>query len=336
MLAAQIVAGGALQDDQEVLVVTLVNSAVENFNQRVDAFIEAAGLLPHLGYRVRTLHGLAHDIVRERPALVSLADNFQIVDEREADSIRQDAARAWLQVHPYELDDYLDPELDEGRHDWLRREQLPELVGGVALSLIRTAKDMQLTPERLRLRLDQLPLPLPLAEMGCQIYEDYQRALVYRGAVDFDDLIRLALQALESDPAYLERLRQRWPYILEDEAQDSSRLQEHILAAAQRSKRQLGAGWRPQPGHLRDLHHRQSPVPDRFYGSTGCHQAPAAQLRAFDPQHHRPGELPGATGRSRSTRWKPPGMPCIARPRSSQPHPAIRSPTRRMTPPRFT
>jgi DNA helicase-2/ATP-dependent DNA helicase PcrA len=229
-LAAQIVAGGALQDDQEVLVVTLVNSAVENFNQRLNAFIETAGLLPHLGYRVRTLHGLAHDIVRERPALVSLADNFQIVDEREADSIRQDAARAWLQVHPYELDGYLDIGLDENRRDWLRREQLPELVGGVALSLIRTAKDMQLTPERLRLRLDQLPLPLPLAEMGCQIYEDYQRALVYRGAVDFDDLIRLALQALESDPAYLERLRQRWPYILEDEAQDSSRLQEHILA----------------------------------------------------------------------------------------------------------
>ncbi len=129
-----------------MLVVTLVNSAVENFNQRVNAFIEAAGLLPHLGYRVRTLHGLAHDIVRERPGLVGLADNFQIVDEREADSIRQDAARAWLQSHPYDLDDYLDPTLDEGRRDWLRREQLPELVGGVALSLIRTAKDMQLDP----------------------------------------------------------------------------------------------------------------------------------------------------------------------------------------------
>ena len=228
-LAAQIVASGDLQDDQEVLVVTLVNSAVENFNRQVGAFVETAGLLAHLGYRVRTLHGLAHDIVRERPALVSLADNFQIVDEREADSIRQDAARAWLQSHPYHLDDYLDPDLDEGRRDWLRREQLPELVGGVALSLIRTAKDLRLTPERLRARLDKLPLPLPLAEMGCQIYEDYQRALIYRGAVDFDDLIRLALQALESDPAFLERLRQRWPYILEDEAQDSSRLQECIL-----------------------------------------------------------------------------------------------------------
>ncbi len=48
-------------------------------------------------------------------------------------------------------------------------------------------------------------------------------------ALDYDDLIRLALQALRTDPDYLQRLRYRWPYVLEDEAQDSSRLQEEIL-----------------------------------------------------------------------------------------------------------
>ncbi|MBU1659959.1 MAG: ATP-dependent helicase, partial [Chloroflexi bacterium] len=61
------------------------------------------------------------------------------------------------------------------------------------------------------------------------IYADYQRALTYRGAVDFDDLIRLALDLLEADEEFLERLRYRFPYILEDEAQDSSLLQEQIL-----------------------------------------------------------------------------------------------------------
>jgi DNA helicase-2/ATP-dependent DNA helicase PcrA len=47
--------------------------------------------------------------------------------------------------------------------------------------------------------------------------------------VDFDDLIRLALDILESDEEYLERLRFRFPFILEDEAQDSSQLQQNIL-----------------------------------------------------------------------------------------------------------
>jgi DNA helicase-2/ATP-dependent DNA helicase PcrA len=229
LLAAQIVAGGTLTDEQEVLVVTLVNSAVDNFYQRVSGFVDTWGLLPYMGYRVRTLHGLAHDIVRERPALVGLEDRFQIVDEREANAICSEAGRAWLREHPFELDEFLDPELDDGRRERLKREKLPDLVNSVAQAFLRFAKDLRLTPERLRARLDGLPLPLPLAEMGWAIYADYQRALAYRGAVDFDDLIRLGLQCLESDPDYLERLRYRWPFILEDEAQDSSRLQEQIL-----------------------------------------------------------------------------------------------------------
>jgi len=64
-LAAKLVASG-LEEDQEVLIVTLVNSAVENFAHRIALFLkEEMGLLPGLGYRVRTLHGLSNDIVRE-------------------------------------------------------------------------------------------------------------------------------------------------------------------------------------------------------------------------------------------------------------------------------
>jgi len=228
-LAAELVASGALEDDQEVLVVTLVNSAVDNFASRVDSFIQRRGLLPRLGYRVRTLHGLAHDIVRERPALVGLADGFQIVDERVANRIRDDAVTAWLRGQPDIADQFLAPDLDDGKREWVRRDQWRRLVGDIARTLIRWAKDRQATPMELRDRLDQLPRPLPLVEMGWAIYADYQRALTYRGAVDFDDLIRLALLALRLDPHYLERLRHRWPFVLEDEAQDSSQLQEEIL-----------------------------------------------------------------------------------------------------------
>jgi DNA helicase-2/ATP-dependent DNA helicase PcrA len=229
LLAANLVNSGVLEDDQEVLVVTLVNSAVENFESRVGELIGQRSLLQNYSYRVRTLHGLGHDIVRERPALVGLEDGFQIVDEREAEGIIEDAALTWLSNHPYGLDQYLETELDEGRRDWIRRDRLPDLLRDLAGAVMRYAKDRQITAPMLRQRLDSLPIPLPLAEIGWAIYADYQRALAYRGAVDFDDLIRLALQARETDPAYLRRLQNRWPYILEDEAQDSSRLQEQIL-----------------------------------------------------------------------------------------------------------
>src|SRR5574341_404385 len=227
-LAAKIIHEGWLGDDQEVLIVTLVNSAVDNFESRIKRFFDNP-LQALYKYRVRTLHGLAHDIVREKPARVGLEERFAILYEREADFIRREAVNAWLSAHAESLDDYLDPSLDESRRDWVRRQQLPDMISSLALAFIRSSKDRRLTPEKLRLLLDRQPAPLPLAELGLEIYADYQRALAYRAAVDFDDLIRLALDILESDEEYLERLRFRFPFILEDEAQDSSQLQQDIL-----------------------------------------------------------------------------------------------------------
>ncbi|NJC97902.1 MAG: ATP-dependent helicase [Anaerolineae bacterium] len=226
-LAAQIIQSGALGDDQEVLIVTLVNSAVDNFEARIKRFFDKP--LQALSiYRVRTLHGLAHDIVREKPASVGLENRFSIIDEREAGFIRRESVNAWLASHS--LDDYLDPAMDQSKTDWVKRQQLPDLLDSLALAFIRSSKDRLLTPESLRAKLDVSPAPLPLAELGYSIYADYQRALAYRGAVDFDDLIRLALTLLESDEEFLERLRYRYPFILEDEAQDSSLTQERILS----------------------------------------------------------------------------------------------------------
>ena len=68
-LAAQLILSGVIAEEQEVLIVTLVNSAVDNFSTRIKDFLSTP--LP-FGYRVRTLHGLAHDIVREKPAAVGL------------------------------------------------------------------------------------------------------------------------------------------------------------------------------------------------------------------------------------------------------------------------
>lgn len=227
MLAADLVASGELKDDQEVLIVTLVNSAVNNFSRRVGEFVKERGLLPNLGYRVRTLHGLAHDIVRERPGLVGLESQFQIVDERTSLEILHSAADEWLHTHTEMMNQYLTA--DGLGSSKVRQNNWPELVRSLGEAFIRTAKDLETSPGQIRRELELLHIPLPLVEMGLDIYTSYQRALIYRGAVDFSDLIRLCLQALRADEDYLNRLRRRWPYILEDEAQDSSELQEKIL-----------------------------------------------------------------------------------------------------------
>lgn len=229
-LAANLIKIGAIEPDQEILVVTLVNAAVDNFSSRIAAQLMLENLLPGYGYRVRTLHGLANDIVRERPDLAGLDTGYQIIDESECARIIKRVAQDWLASHPDFFEPYLDYEEYQKKKVYEGKYNLPGLIESIANAFIRMAKDQELTPAALRKHLADSAIPLPLVEMGVDIYSEYQAALTYRGGVDFDDLIRLALRCLRSDPALLELLRKRWPYILEDEAQDSSRLQQEVLS----------------------------------------------------------------------------------------------------------
>ncbi len=227
-LAARLIMEGWIEEGQEILIVTLVNSAVDNFSRRIRGFIQESHLLPY-GYRVRTLHGLAHDIVRERPTLAGVDRDFKIIDERTSNQILRSVADAWIHANPSAMDAWISSDLSEYQYQQVQKKYFPDWLSNYATSFIRQAKNLQITPDILRERLQKVNSPFPLLQMGCSLYEDYQRALIFRGGVDFDDLIWMSLRILQADTDFLYRLRRRWPVILEDEAQDSSLIQETIL-----------------------------------------------------------------------------------------------------------
>ncbi len=226
-LAARLLTETELADGQEILVVTLVNSAVANFSRQIKATVQQGNLLPGYGYRVRTLHSLANDIVRQMPSAAGLSEQFSILDERASNEILADAVDAWARRNPDAADAYLGAEYLNNPQ--IRSTRWTGVLIDTARDFIRQAKDSLLTAAAVAARAESSGGQLPLAAIGSEIYQEYERALAYRGAVDFQDLIRLALQVLQERPDYLASLRQKWVYILEDEAQDSSRLQETIL-----------------------------------------------------------------------------------------------------------
>jgi len=224
-LAAKLVREAKLARGQQILVVTLVNSARGKFEQQVRDFLgeENLGTL----YRVRTLHGLASDIVSERPGLAGLSDDFRILDDFESREIIKEAVIAWFDAHKeFGLDEYIKPDYRQ-KNDILFKWR--DAATDIATEFIKKAKDFRQRPAGLRAALTAHSQQLLLADMCLNVYEAYERGLNYRASVDFQDLIRLALDVLDASPDYLAALRQRWPYILEDEAQDSSKLQEEIL-----------------------------------------------------------------------------------------------------------
>ena len=226
-VAASLIVGGGLQGKQEVLIVTFANSAVDNFRVRIGDFLEQSGRLRSLGYRVRTLHSLAREIVSQAAHIVGVANDFSVVDARLAETMLKTAFRASFIRHREELLSYLSDSIFDFKRAEIEQQQLPLLLEQVTGNVISHLKNRQCSPAEIRHRLtSESP---PLVQLSVDVYERYEHALATSGGLDFDDLTLYAIRALSSEQQLVEVLRQRWPFILEDEAQDSSPLQEKIL-----------------------------------------------------------------------------------------------------------
>jgi len=128
---------------------------------------------PHVGYRVRTLHAWPTTSCGSARAR-GLADDFQILDERETTQILQDAAEAWSALTG-RADGLLNPELDDRKREWVQREHWPKLAGELAASMVRQAKTFGRSHQRAARRAGQTAGAAALLEMSCAVYGDYQR-----------------------------------------------------------------------------------------------------------------------------------------------------------------
>ncbi|MFQ5343839.1 MAG: ATP-dependent helicase, partial [Anaerolineae bacterium] len=228
VLAAELIATQLEALDSAVLMVTYQRSAVDNLKQQVGQRLRDRGL-PNAGYEVRTLHSLGYEIVRMQPALAGVAQDFEVADERRATRILETATRLWIEANPNRWQ-VLVASLDDPSAQ--RRSR--EIAQGVARGVIRLAKNFRRRPAEIRARLTALePKEVDqffLLDMAAGIYELYEVHLQASGLLDFDDLVSRAATVLAEYPDVADRLRQRWPFVLEDEAQDSTPLQEEMLS----------------------------------------------------------------------------------------------------------
>jgi DNA helicase II / ATP-dependent DNA helicase PcrA len=234
LLAARLIAGAPdgsagpeITADSEVLVVTVQNSAVENITQRLRRLL-LARRLPPVGFHVCTLHKLAADILRERYDLAGVGDDFFIVDEAEARRTMQNAADVLIAARKSWWLSFL-PEGTQTQRLQMEsrwREETERLGRDVT----KLCKHHRKTPEEAAALVARGAAADEFLPLGVDLYAQYVRYLQTRNGLDFDDLIWRAMDALEQDATFLANLRKRRPYILEDEAQDSSPLQESVLS----------------------------------------------------------------------------------------------------------
>lgn len=70
---------------------------------------------------------------------------------------------------------------------------------------------------------------VPQAEEILRSYESFKRSGTNKLLVDYDDMLTIANLALECEPHLLQKVQQRYDYVLTDESQDTSRVQHAII-----------------------------------------------------------------------------------------------------------
>jgi DNA helicase-2/ATP-dependent DNA helicase PcrA len=239
-LTTRLLKSGRIPPDSEILIVTFTNSAVDNIRARIRAMLVAEGAIADVGYKVLTLHGLAYLIIRERPDLAGISADFAMDDELSGRQTIPEAARAYQRENRDYWLSFIPADLGAARRD-KAEEQWSDKTEAIAREVIRMAKNLRWTSADLLARLAEAgdapgarSAVSPFLRMGARLYERYEDILRTGGRLDFDDLIWRAVAALDNDDGFRRRLGQRFCYILEDEAQDSTPLQEDILGRLSR------------------------------------------------------------------------------------------------------
>jgi ATP-dependent DNA helicase UvrD/PcrA len=191
---------------RNVLAVTFTNKAAEEMRRRVEDLVLPLGIRPPL---IATFHSTCVRILREHASRIGLPAAFVIYDEDDRLTIVREAMR--------ELN------VDER-----------ELTPASAVHRISHAKNQMISVEEAE-RLARTPREERIASL----YRMYETRLHAAGAVDFDDLLLLAVRLFETSPATLDWYRGLWKYVLVDEYQDTNRAQYRMVSLLTEGHRNL-------------------------------------------------------------------------------------------------
>jgi DNA helicase II / ATP-dependent DNA helicase PcrA len=173
----------------DMLAVTFTNKAAREMKNRV------AGLLgrPVEGWWIGTFHALSARILRSHAEAVGLRPNFTILDTDDQERLLKQLLEA--------------EDIDVKK--WPPR---------VVLGVIQRWKDRGLTPDKVT---DAEGSEVADGK-ALVLYGQYQERLKTLNAVDFGDLLLLALELFQDNAEVLDKYQRQFRYILVDEYQDTN------------------------------------------------------------------------------------------------------------------
>lgn len=173
-----------------IFVLTYMDSAARNFRERIKNMCPNTTLLPNIS----TIHGLALKIIKENSNFerLNLSADFEICDDTQRMRIIKSIGGKNTKTEIDEFDRAISVlKLQEGDID-------------------RPSGDKKI-------------------EKFKTFFKEYQAKLREANLIDYDDILIMSVKLLENNPDILEYYQNICEYIIEDEAQDSSGVQQRLI-----------------------------------------------------------------------------------------------------------
>ncbi len=177
---------------ENIFVLTYMDSAARNFRERIKNVNRNSSKLPNIS----TIHGLALRILKENGNYerIGLSADFEICDDAHRNRILREIAAKMR------IDSKLTDEFDKAVSVFkFNKGSFPQL----------------LTDEKLK--------------KFKMFYNAYCQKLKNNNLIDYDDMLTNSVEILANNPDILKHYQNICHYIVEDEAQDSSKLQQQLI-----------------------------------------------------------------------------------------------------------
>lgn len=175
-----------------IFVLTYMESAARNFREKIKNIRQSSNQLPNIS----TIHGLALRILKENGNFerLGLSSDFEICDDTQRSRIIREISNK-LKLKKTETDDFD------------RAVSVFKLGGGILDNSVVDTK----------------------IKRFAEFFNAYQEALAGQNLIDYDDMLISSVKLLKNNPDILKHYQNICEYIIEDEAQDSSAIQQELI-----------------------------------------------------------------------------------------------------------
>ncbi|MEK7500278.1 MAG: UvrD-helicase domain-containing protein [Patescibacteria group bacterium] len=180
----------------QILAVTFTNKAAAEMRHRISQLLGSSYAPPR---SVSTFHSMGVKILREQSSFHNRTQGFSILDSKDSEKLIRKA----LKDANYSLKEW-SPSAVKNMISHIKHEQVDNVLKSA--------------PEN------------PREEVLFAIFPAYERMLAEHNAYDFDDLLRIPLSILRSQPSVRALYQSRWRFISVDEYQDTNPMQEEIIS----------------------------------------------------------------------------------------------------------